>query len=111
VIDDEYDLANLFGEFLKSGGYEVDVFTDSSQALEKIESAHQSYALVLTDVRMPIISGVDLGKKVLEIDNKIKVILISAFELIDGTEFQFIKKPIELTKLSQFVRNKLDEDV
>jgi DNA-binding NtrC family response regulator len=101
-------LANLFGEFLKVGGYKVDVFTDAFRALERIKSEHQNYMLVLTDVKMPNISGVDLGKKILEVDNEIKIILISAFELMEATQFQYVKKPIELTKLSEVVRKKLN---
>jgi two-component SAPR family response regulator len=57
---------------------------------------------------MPNISGVDLGKKILEVDNEIKIILISAFELMEATQFQYVKKPIELTKLSEVVRKKLN---
>lgn len=101
-------MANLFGEFLKAGGYKVDVFTDQFQALERIKSEHQHYVLVLTDVKLPNISGVDLGKMILDVDNEIKIILISAFELMEATQFQYVKKPIELTKLSEVVRNKLN---
>jgi DNA-binding NtrC family response regulator len=101
-------LANLFGEFLRVGGYKVDVFTDPFRGLERIKSEHQNYMLVLTDVKMPNISGVDLGKKILEVDNEIKIILISAFELMEATQFQYVKKPIELTKLSEVVRKKLN---
>lgn len=101
-------MANLFGEFLKAGGYKVDVFTDQFQALERIKSEHQKYVLVLTDVKLPNISGVDLGKMILDVDNEIKIILISAFELMEATQFQYVKKPIESTKLSEVVRNKLN---
>ena len=93
---------------MKVGGYKVDVFTDPFQALERIKSEHQNYVLVLTDVKMPNISGINLGKKILEVDNEIKIILISAFELMEATQFQYVKKPIELTELSEVVRKKLN---
>ena len=51
-MDDEEDVAFVFGEALKSRGYPVDIFSDACAAYEKIKSEHQNYLLVLTDVRM-----------------------------------------------------------
>jgi DNA-binding NtrC family response regulator len=108
VVDDEEDLAYLFGEALKSRGYAVDVFTGAHAASEKIKLEHLSYSLVLTDVRMPNLSGIDLGKQILKVDDKIKIILISIFELIDDINLQYVKKPIEMTELIEIVGSKLN---
>jgi DNA-binding NtrC family response regulator len=107
-VDDEEDVAFVFGEALKSRGYHVDIFSDARAAYEKIKSEHQNYLLVLTDVRMPGLTGVDLGKQILKVDDKIKIILISAFELLEDTDLPYIKKPIEISQLIEIVDRKLN---
>ncbi|HEY7108748.1 MAG TPA: response regulator [Nitrososphaeraceae archaeon] len=107
-MDDERDLAYLFGDALKSRGHSVEIFTDSIEAAEMIKSEHTKYALILTDVRMPGLSGIELGKEILQIDDKIKVILISAYELMENTALEYIKKPIEISKLVEIVDVKLE---
>jgi DNA-binding NtrC family response regulator len=97
----------LFGEALKSRGYTVDVFTDSLVASEKIKSEHQNYSLVLTYVRMPKLTGVDLGKQILEVDRSVRIILISAFELMENTDLEYVKKPILISDLIEIVDQKL----
>ena len=106
-MDDEEDLARLFGDVLTSRGYPVEVFTDPRKALEKIQVEHNNYSLVLTDVKMPGLTGVELGKQILTIDEDIKIILISAYELMENTGLQYIKKPIGVSQLIQLVESKL----
>jgi two-component system cell cycle sensor histidine kinase/response regulator CckA len=106
-VDDEEDLAHLFGDVLTSRGYTVEVFTDPSKASEKIQAEHEDYSLVLTDVKMPGLTGVELGKQILAIDEDVKIILISAYELMENPGLQYIKKPIGVSQLIELVESKL----
>ena len=60
VVDDEAPIVELLAAVLKTSGYSVDVSTDSTEALAMISENPQSYDLLLTDLNMPHISGVEL---------------------------------------------------
>ena len=66
---------------LKSAGFDTIPFDKPTKALEYVREYHSKILLVLTDWRMPQISGLELTKKVSEIDDKLKVVLMSAYEL------------------------------
>ena len=108
VIDDDPDILNLFGDFLKREGFRIASYLDPLAALREIRESPQRYSLVITDIRMPGISGLELIRKVCQINQEIKVILISAFE-IDGDKLkglryeEFIKKPVHLRSLAEII--------
>ena len=87
----------------------VDAFTNPDDALQSFKSDAESYCLVLSDIRMPSISGIQLSKKVKEINPNVKVVLMTAFEIRD-TEFSkvfpstqvdgFVQKPIGIKELT-----------
>jgi len=109
VVDDESDLVFMFKVTLEMNGYNVIGFTNPIEALEYIKKNHDKCALLITDYRMPEINGCELGTKIKEIDEKIKVIIITAYEnIIENTDFELIKKPISTTKLLEVVANNID---
>ena len=64
VIDDEADLACLFKEALSQiDGVQVFAFTDPLLALEHFQTNHQNYSVVITDYRMPGMTGMELLRK------------------------------------------------
>ena len=111
VVDDESDIAQMFTEALKSNGYKAKAFTDPIVALDQICSDHSSYGLVLSDVRMPTLSGIELATKLREKYKEIKIILMSAYE----TEYirisnmknidYFISKPAHIEKVLGIIEN------
>jgi DNA-binding NtrC family response regulator len=108
VIDDDPDVLNLFTEFLKREGFRTASYLDALAALREIRGSPQRYSLVITDIRMPGISGLEIIKKVSQINQEIKVILISAFELdgdnLKGIKYEdFIKKPVHLRSLAETI--------
>ncbi|HKO39877.1 MAG TPA: response regulator [Nitrososphaeraceae archaeon] len=105
VVDDESDLVFMFKVTLEMNGYNVIGFTNPVEALEYLKKNHDKCALLITDYRMPEINGCELGKKIKEIDDKIKVIIITAYEnIIENTvNFELIKKPISTVKLLEIV--------
>ena len=108
LIDDDPDVLNLFSEFLKREGFRTASYLDPLVALREIRGSPQKYSLVITDIRMPGISGLEIIKKVCQINQDIKVILISAFELdgdnLKGIKYEdFIKKPVHLHSLAETI--------
>ena len=108
VIDDDEDILNLFGDFLKKEGYGVNSFLDPLKALEEIHRRPQRYSIIITDVRMPGISGIELIRRICKINHDIKVIIISAFEL-NGEDLRnirydnFMEKPVHMRYLAQTI--------
>jgi two-component system cell cycle response regulator CpdR len=108
VIDDDKDILNLFSDFLKKEGYGVTSFLDPLKALEEIHRSPLKYSIIITDLRMPGISGIELIRRVYKINHDIKVILISAFEL-NGEDLRnirydnFMEKPVHLHNLIQTI--------
>lgn len=106
LVDDERDINTVVKKGLERVGFKVRTFNNPLDALSKFEAG--SYDVALLDIRMPSMNGFELYKKLREIDSKIKVCFITAFEMYEE-EFKklfpsyevrcFIKKPIKLTDL------------
>ena len=115
VVDDEEDLVYLFRDALSQiPGVSVLAFTDPKLALAHFETNHEKYGLVLSDYRMPAMTGVDLLEKVKEINPEVKRILISAFDVGDEIFSScncvdvFLQKPISMTDLASNVRSHIE---
>ena len=86
IVDDEPDILQIFKLALEqqqknSGGFLVDIFTNPKEALQSFKSNAESYSLLITDVKMPELSGIQLSEKVKEINPNVKVVLTTAFEM------------------------------
>ena len=110
IIDDEVDLLNLFQEALEKNGFKVCTFIDSIQALNTLEKKIHEYGLILSDHRMPKVNGHDLCTKLKQLNPELKVILMSAYDMLEcnTSKFMFIKKPILVAQLLQIVRDSLE---
>ena len=116
IVEDEIELASLYREFVNDLGYDVDSFTDPSLALEHFEYSSKEYSLVLTDLRMPAMSGIELALKVREINDRMKIFLMTAFDVTDiENQIQYklaridgiIQKPIKLSILKDILNQNL----
>lgn len=105
VVDDEEDIAQLFADALNTSGYSAKAFTNPLVAFDQICSDHSSYGLVLSDIRMPALSGIELATKLKGKYPKIKIILMSAYETeyIKSTSIKnidyFISKPAHIEEI------------
>jgi CheY-like chemotaxis protein len=112
VVDDEIDVIYIVKRILEEVGlFQVDAFVDPTVALSYFRP--DRYDLVILDIRMPDINGLELYKKIKEIDEKVKVCFLSAVydlsdykqtnpALVDAIESGkecFIDKPIGSKKL------------
>lgn len=78
IVDDEPDITLTLGKGLEHGGYDVQVFNDPLVALSNFKP--DIYDLLLLDIKMPNMTGFELYRKLKEIDSKVKVCFITAFE-------------------------------
>lgn len=109
LVDDEIDIVGLFTEILTLNGINVRPFTNAEEALREFEQNHSYYKLVISDVRMSPMSGIEFIKKLREIDANIKVILMTAFEMEESqlremNTDEFFNKPIGMKNLVQIVK-------
>ena len=103
LIDDEEDDLFTLEQFLTSEGYVVKSFSDSHKALQHFTKTSDVYDLIITDIRMPKINGIELYIKLKAIRGDIKILFASCLELAEeilsvmpGVKHnQLIKKPIE----------------
>ena len=79
IVDDEHDLAEMIRYILEFKGHEAKSVLNGYKAIEEIKTTH--YDLVLMDIRMPGINGVEAFLKIKEIDPSIKVIMMTGFSV------------------------------
>jgi DNA-binding NtrC family response regulator len=121
IVDSEIDITELFHYAISTSiqGVSVITFNDPVIALEHFKDNNKNYALVISDLRMPNLNGLELLKKIKQLNPSVRTILISAYEIDDDPLFQnyvkqgiinlFVKKPIGLPKLCQEVANQVQD--
>ena len=82
IVDDEPDMVENCARILKPAGYECLVTTDARRALEILESEHPD--LLLTDLKMPEVDGMELLHRAHELDPALPVIMITAFATVES---------------------------
>jgi DNA-binding NtrC family response regulator len=116
LVDDEVDVISVFKMILEMNGYEVDAYTDPTSALNDFKP--NFYGLLLLDIRMPTINGFELYRKMRNIDDKVSVCFITAFEdyreefkesfpMLDEFKY-FIRKPKAIEDLVNHVATILE---
>ena len=118
IVDDELDIVNLFRDALiRIKGLSIFTFTDPLTAFEHIRMNKSKYAVVISDLRMPGINGMDLIYKIKKENPLIRTLLMTAFE-VDDKVFEdytknkiidgFLQKPLKLSALESEVRKQID---
>ncbi len=115
VVDDERDLGYLLGAILKLKGHEVIPVFDGYQAIEEVKTTH--YDLIMMDIRLPGINGVEAFIQIKEIDPKVKVVMMTGFAVEDLIEesiqqgaYACIHKPFDLEKVIGTIEQVLMEN-
>ncbi len=109
IIDDDPDLLNIFSEALKISGYDVSSFSDPLLAYEHIKENSDKYSLLIIDDKMPNVNGLFMGTKLLEINPKLNVIIMSDYfaNLKCNYKFNILKKRVSISKLIDAVNESI----
>ena len=120
IVDDDTYIAKLFDDALRENinGILVFSFTDPIIAFEHFVQNKDNYVLVISDLRMPGLNGLELLKKVKTSNPKVRTILISAYNFDEEELYQSymieqvinstIEKPVTMNRLYQKVRDELN---
>ncbi|KFE68001.1 response regulator [Hyalangium minutum] len=114
IVDDERDIRQLLREMLTLEGHEVAEATNGAEALSRLRDA--SFDLVLTDVRMPNLSGMELLRRVREVSPSTEVVVATAYAELDTAiecmragAFDLLRKPFNLQELFSCVSRALEK--
>jgi DNA-binding response OmpR family regulator len=109
IVDDDVETCVLITDILEEDGYEIRFCVRGEEALDALKREH--FDLVLTDIKMPRITGIDLLLHVRRMDLETEVILMTAYaslqtavQALRGEAFDYLVKPLSLSELRQRVR-------
>ncbi len=100
IVDDHYDIVDVLQIVLQNEGFIVHGFTDPILALDYFKTDPKKFALIITDMRMPGMNGIELLAKIKEIEQDAIGFLISAFER-DTIENEIKRHNIEIAEIFQ----------
>ena len=116
LVDDEEIIARMLERMLERLGYRVTARTSSVEALAAFRSQPESFDLVLTDITMPNMSGIDLSEELLRIRGDIPVVLCTGFSETVSREKamavgvrDYIMKPFVSSQIAVTIRRVLDK--
>ena len=114
VIDDERSIRNTLKEILEYEKFKVELAEHGAEGLEKFRQGN--YDIVLCDIKMPEMDGMEVLEKIIEEGGDAQVIMISghgnidvAVEAIKKGAYDYIEKPLDLNRLLITIRNALDK--
>ena len=95
IVDDDPDIILLFRDALKTiSGITIFTFTDPILALEHFQINEHAYVLVISDVKMPRLNGMEFLKKIKELNRFVRTILMTAFQIEYKVFREYTKKKI-----------------
>ncbi len=111
VVDDDRAILSLIGGIALSEGFEVATTDDASDAL--LQLLKRPADLVLLDLRMPGVTGLDVLRSIREVNSRCKVVLMTGFGTIDNAveavklgAIDYLTKPFDLARLRQLLRGR-----
>jgi DNA-binding NtrC family response regulator len=114
IVDDERSIRHTLRDILEFEKYDVDEASDGMEALVKIKQGH--YDVIILDIKMPKMDGMDALDKIQELARETPVVMISghasidtAVEAVKKGAFDFISKPPDLNRLLITLRNAMDK--
>jgi len=106
VVDDDPEVRVVVAEFLEDFGYQVIQASSAAQALELL-AATPNLRMIITDIRMPDMSGIELADAATQRHSDLKIILISGYFVSQNVDWRFLRKPFRMRELEAAVREEL----
>ncbi len=116
VVDDEKNITKITKKILTKYGYKVTIFNDSISAWEEFQKNHHSYDLVITDMTMPQMNGIELAKRIQEVKPDKPIIICSGYsELINKDRaselgLYYLPKPVSVNDMAEVIRTVFDKN-
>ena len=104
IVDDEPDITLSFKMILVGNGFKVDTYNDPIHSIRNFKAG--SYDLVILDIRMPKMDGFQLYDELKKIDDKVKVVFITAFDI----NYEGLRKMYPELRIDSFVRKPVDSE-
>ena len=108
IVEDDEEMRSLLKDFIEAEGFETDSASNGSEAFRKL--AKESFDLIITDVRMPGLTGLDILPGVRKLQPEASIIVITAFgsEEVCRRAFErgataYLEKPIHFHKLRTLI--------
>ncbi len=115
IIDDEKSIRKTLNEILSFEGYKIDEAADGEEGLKKFKD--KNYDLVLCDIKMPKLDGIEFLEKAKEINDETPIIIISghgnidtAVEAVKKGAYDYISKPPDLNRMLITLRNAMEKN-
>jgi DNA-binding NtrC family response regulator len=116
IVEDKDSLRQMLATAIKKSGYGVDEANDGPVAIEKIRK--RPYHLVISDLRLPNLSGLEVLRAQKEADPSVPVLIMTAFgtiedavEAIKDGAFDFLTKPVDISHLSLLIERALEHRI
>jgi DNA-binding response OmpR family regulator len=108
VVEDDAEMRSLLKDFFEEDGFEIDSVSNGSEAFRKI--AREPFDLIITDIRMPGLTGLDILPGIKKLQPEVSIIVITAFgseevrrKAFDRGATAYLEKPILFNKLRTLV--------
>jgi DNA-binding NtrC family response regulator len=114
IVDDEQIVVTRLKSSLEKDGYAVEIFTESEKALQRI--SQKFFDVVITDLKMPNVDGMEIFRHVRELWPHAKIIMISGFATIETAKeamkngvYDFIVKPFKICQIKEIIARSLEK--
>jgi DNA-binding NtrC family response regulator len=114
IVDDEYSVRDSLEQWFRKDGYVTGSARDAHEGLEQVED--QTWDVALLDIRMPGMDGLELQKRIHELQPRLAVIMMTAYASVESAvdalksgAFDYITKPIDPDELSHLVRRAVEQ--
>jgi len=109
IVDDEEVVAEVLGKLIEVDGHKVTVTYEGKKALEAYQK--EKFDIVFTDISMPEMNGIDLTRKLLELDRDVKIVAITGHvgteeveEILEAGAKTYMKKPFSKKDIEQTIK-------
>jgi DNA-binding NtrC family response regulator len=114
IVDDEFSVRDSLFNWFRKDGFQVETAENAAQVLKLLQQT--SYDVILLDIKMPGIDGMELLSRIIEIDPAMIVIMITAYASVDTAvqalkqgAFDYVTKPIDPDELGHLIRNGIEK--